>query len=276
VPPRILGQFHHIGQHIAAWLGTWAHAGQAIARPQKLWHEILFLYCYSLTALVSETIPNRCPKIETKVRYICLATGKQKQSFHLLPQDTVLLLRPKVVAKGIFHVDKPAVPALGHRIHRVIVLIAQFELLEVALNPARGCTLGEHGVPTPDPPRDQHLGKGMPGLLGDLVQSRVLVDLLSGCGNLVLGTEGRVRHKKVALRLCVVQEFLLGQEGMDLNLVHRRGHSGVGVELFELGDGEVADTDGTGLTAAVEVLHGAPCRFMVLGEVLFDHILWST
>lgn len=183
------------------------------------------------------------------------------------------LFGPQVKAKGVLHVDKSAVSAFCNSVNLGVVLLAELIVLEVALDTARSGRLGENGVTTLDSPGDKSLGQGVSRALSNLVQGLVLGDLLSSSGDLVLGSEGRVGNEENVLGLAVVEELLVGEEGVDLDLVGSGFDGGEGQKLLETGDSPVGDSDGTCLSAALESLHGAPGGLGVLGELVVDHVL---
>ena len=186
------------------------------------------------------------------------------------------LLGPDVVAKGVLHVDETEVTALGHLVDGLKVGIAELDALEVGLDTLGVRALGEHNVATAQTPGDQHLGQGVAALLGNLVEGLVLADPLAGGGHLVLRAQRRVGLGHDVVGEAVLHQLLVGQEGVDLDLVEVRLHLGELGHLLQLRDGPVGDTNGLGLAVLVDLLNGAPCRLGVLGQVLEDDILSFT
>lgn len=208
------------------------------------------------------------------VQSLCVTLDdKQEKTLKLRPRDSGGLLGPDVVAEGVLHVDEAGVAALGDGVDGLEVLVGQLDGLEVALDARRGAGLGQHDVAAADAPGDQDLGESVAALLGDGVQGRVGVDLLAGSGHLVLGAEGRVGGGHDLVVEAVLDQLVVGQEGVDLDLVDGGLDVAPGEEVLEVGDGPVGDTDGLGLALLVQLLHGAPGRLLVLGELLLDHVL---
>lgn len=163
--------------------------------------------------------------------------------------------------------------ALGNLVNSLKVGIVQLDALEVGLDTLGVGALGENDVAAADTPGNQHLSQGVAALLGDLVQGLVLGDALAGGGHLVLRAQRRVGLGQDVVREAVLHQLIVGQEGVDLDLVDVRLHLGEFGHLLQLGDGPVGDTDGLGLAVGVELLHGAPCLLVVLGQILEDHVL---
>src|SRR5690606_37537593 len=81
------------------------------------------------------------------------------------------------------------------------------------------------------------------------------------------GAEGRVSLEQDPKLLTVLLELVLRQEWVQLNLVHG-GDDGPGLlELLEVGDGPVGETNGLHLTRSVDLLHLAPGLGLVPGAV---------
>jgi hypothetical protein len=183
------------------------------------------------------------------------------------------LLGPDVVAKVLLHVDEAGVAALGDLVDGLKVLVGELDGLEVALDARRGRALGQDDVAAADAPGDQDLGQSVAALLGDGVEGRVGVDLLAGGGDLVLGAEGRVGGGQDLVVEAELHELVVGQEGVDFDLVDGRLDGAPREQVLEVGDGPVGDADGLGLALLVQLLHGAPGGLVVLGELLLDHVL---
>lgn len=163
--------------------------------------------------------------------------------------------------------------AVSNLVDCLKVGLAQLNALKVGLDTLGVGTLGEHDVAAADTPGNQHLSQGVTALLSDLVQSLVVGDALAGGGHLVLRAQGRVGLGHDVVGETVLHQLAVGQEGVDLDLVDLRLHLGKLGHLLQLGDGPVGDTDGPGLAVGVQLLHGAPCLLVVLGQILQDHVL---
>lgn len=163
--------------------------------------------------------------------------------------------------------------ALGDTLDSLEVLIGQVGDLEVALNARGGRALGEDSVAAAQTPGDEDLSKGVAAALSDLVEGLVGADGLTSGGDLVLGTKGRVGSREDVVLKAELDELLVGQEGVNLDLVNGGLDLSKGHQLLEAVDGPVGDTNGTGLAASINLLHGAPCGLGVLSEVLLDDVL---
>lgn len=183
------------------------------------------------------------------------------------------LLRPDIVTKRILHVHKAEVPALSDLVDSRKVRIRQLDALEVGLDTGRVRALGQHDVAAAQTPRDEHLGQRVAALLGDLVERGVLADALARRRHLVLRAQRRVRLGHDVVVEAVLHQLIVGQERVHLDLVDLRRYLGVLEQLLQLLLGPVGDTDGARLLLGVELLHCAPGRFGVLGEVLEDDVL---
>lgn len=182
------------------------------------------------------------------------------------------LLGPHVVSKGILHVDKPSVSALGHAVDGLKVLVRKRGHLEVALDTARGRALGQHSVATSQAPSKQNMRQIMAAALGDLVEGLVSAHLLAGVGYLVLRSKGRVRLGQDVVLQAKLDEGFVGEERVDFDLVDSGLDLGEGHELLEAVNRPVGHADGARLAGLVELLHGAPCGLGVLSEVLLDDV----
>lgn len=163
--------------------------------------------------------------------------------------------------------------ALGNTLDSLKVLVGQVRDLEVALNARGGGALGENSVAAAQTPGDEDLSQGVAASLCDLVKGLVGANGLTGGGDLVLGTERRVSGGEDVVLLAELDQLLVGQEGMDLDLVDGGLDLCEGQELLQTVDGPVGDTNGTGLAASINLLHGAPCGLGVLSELLLDDVL---
>lgn len=163
--------------------------------------------------------------------------------------------------------------ALGDGVDSLEVLIRQLDALEVGLHTGRVTTLGQHDVATAQTPCDEDLGQSVAALSRNVVQSLVLAHPFAGRGHLVLRSERRVGRGHDVLAEAVVDEVVVGQEGVDLDLVELRLDLGNLEELLQIRDGPVRNTNGLHLAVFVELLHGSPRGFGVLGQVLEDHVL---
>lgn len=163
--------------------------------------------------------------------------------------------------------------ALSDLVDRLIVRIGELDALEVGLHTSGIAALGQHDVAAAQTPGNQNLGQGVAALGREVVQSLVLADTLASSGDLVLRTERRVGLRHDALGQAVVDQLGVGQEGVDLDLIDMRGDLGERQELLSALNGPVGHTDCAGLAVLVELLHRAPGRFGVLGQVLEDHVL---
>ena len=213
------------------------------------------------------------PKIPVLGYYFRLFVNASRQN--LKRQALGSLFRPDVVAEGVVHVDKAAVTALGDLIDSRKVLITELDALEVGLNALGVGALGEHTVTTTQTPGNENLSKGVATLFGNSIEGLVLSDPLTSGGDLVLGTQRRVGLGHDVLGEAVLHQLVVGQEGVNLNLVDLGEDLGVLGHGLKLGDGPVGDTDSLGLAVGVELLHGAPCLLVVLGEVLEDNVLYE-
>ena len=185
------------------------------------------------------------------------------------------LLRPDIIAKGILHVDEAEVTALGDLVDSLKVLIRQVDELVVGLHTAGVGALGQDDVAAAQTPGDQDLGQGVAALIGDVVQGGVLRDTLTGGRHLVLRAQGRVGGGHDALGEAVLDELVVGQEGVDLDLVEDGLDLGEGEELFGVVDGPVGHTNSASLALFIELLHCSPCRLGVVGQLLEDDVLSS-
>lgn len=163
---------------------------------------------------------------------------------------------------------------LGNGIDGFKVGIGELNALEVGLNALGVGALGENDVATAQTPGNKNLSKGVAALLGDLVQSLVLADPLTGGGNLVLRAQRRVGHGHNVLGEAVLHQLLVGQEGVNLDLVGVRHDLGELGHLLKVGNGPVGDTNGPGLAILINLLHSAPCGLGVLGQVLENDVLF--
>ncbi len=163
--------------------------------------------------------------------------------------------------------------ALSDLVDSGVVGIGELDALEVGLD-ARGVgALGEHNVAAAKTPGNQDLGEGVAALLRDVVQGGVLADALAGGGDLVLGSQRRVGLGHDVVLEAVLHQLLVGQEGVDFNLVEVRLDLGVLEELLQAFNGPVGDTDSPGLLVFVQLLHGLPCGLGVFGQVLQNNVL---
>ena len=183
------------------------------------------------------------------------------------------LLRPHIVTKGVLHVDKPEVTALGNLVNSLEVGVRQVDALEVGLHTCRVATLGQHNVATAQTPCDENLGQSVAALGRNVVQSLVIADTLTGGRDLVLRAQRRVGSGQDFLLEAVVHQLVVGQEGVDFDLVDLRLDLGELKQLLGVGNSPVGNTNGTDLLILVELLHGSPRGLGVLGKVLEDHVL---
>jgi len=167
------------------------------------------------------------------------------------------------------------VTALGDGVDSLVVLIRQINALEVGLYTGRVTTLGQHDVATAQTPCDEDLGESIAALLSNVVEGLVLADTLASGGDLVLRAEGRVGGGQDVVVEAVLHQLIVGEEGVDLDLVDLRLHLGELEELLEVGDVPVRDTNGAGLAVFVDLLHCAPGGLGVLGQVVEDNVLYN-
>lgn len=219
------------------------------------------------SCLVHYTFPSKKP---LKLLGIILTLLLLYSYFRMDSSRNVLggLLGPDVVAEGVLHVDETEVTALGDSVDSGEVFVAELNALKVGLNTRGVGALGENNVAAAQTPGNEDLGEGVTALLGDLVQSLVVTDPLTGGGDLVLRAQGRVGNGQNVLGEAVLDQLLVGEEGVNLDLVDVRRHLGELGHLLEAGDGPVGDTNGLGLALLINLLHGAPCGLGVLGEIL--------
>lgn len=184
------------------------------------------------------------------------------------------LLGPHIVTKSILHVDESEMTTLGDVVDRLIIGIRQLNALEVGLDTSRIRALGQHNVAAAQTPGNQHLGQGVAALFGDFVQGWVLADALAGGGDLVLGAQWRVGLGQDIVLEAVLDELLVGEEGVNLDLVDVRLDLRELEQLLKPFDGPVRDTNRLGLAVLVELLHCPPCGLGVLGEVFQDDVLF--
>ena len=164
-------------------------------------------------------------------------------------------------------------PSLRNLLHTLKVLLAELGDLPVALDAAGRRALGQDNVSALQTPCKQDLSEIVTAALRNLVKALVLADRLAGAGDLVLGAERRVGGGQDVILQAELNELLVGEEGVDFDLVDVGLDLGDLQELLEALDGPVGDTDGVGLARLVELLHCAPCGLGVLGEVLLDNVL---
>ena len=162
---------------------------------------------------------------------------------------------------------------LGNSVDSLELFVRQVDALEVGLHTRRVTTLGQHDVATAQTPGDQHLGQSVTTLGRNVVQSLVLVDTLTSSRDLVLRAQRRVGSGHDTLAEAVLNQFVVGEEGVDLDLVDMRRDLGELQELLHARDGPVRNTNGLGLSALVDFLHCSPGRLGVLGEVVEDNVL---
>lgn len=155
----------------------------------------------------------------------------------------------------------------------LVVLVGQLDRLEVGLDTGRVRALGQHDVAATQTPCDEDLSQRVAVLLGDLVQRRVLADLLARRGHLVLRAQGRVGLGQDIILEAEVNQLVVGQEGVDLDLVDVWLDLGELEQLLEALDGPVGDTNGARLLFLVELLHRAPCLLGVLSQIFEDDVL---
>lgn len=191
-----------------------------------------------------------------------------------MPNLVLSLLWPDVIAEGILHVDKASVSALSNLVDSSELLLSKLEVLEVALNTGWVRRLGQDSVATLETPGNEDLSKGSIGLLCDLEECGVCRNFLAGAWDLILGPEGRVGLDENVVLLAVLDDFVVGKEGMNLDLVDRGRHLSIGKKLIELLRSEVRDTNGSTLSSMEKFLHSTPCRLMVLCQFLVDDILF--
>lgn len=163
--------------------------------------------------------------------------------------------------------------ALGDALHGLEVGLGQVGHQEVGLDAAGRRALGQDGVAPLQAPAQQDLGERVPAAVGDLVEGHVGADLLARVGDLVLGAQGRVRLGQDAVLQAELDEVVVGEEGVDLDLVDGGLDLGEGEELLQAFDGPVGDTDSLDLARLVELLDDAPRGLWVLGELLVDDVL---
>lgn len=163
--------------------------------------------------------------------------------------------------------------ALSDVVDGLIVGIRQLNALEVGLDTSWVRALGQYNIAAAQTPGYQHLSQSVAALFGDLVQGRVLADALAGGGDLILGAQWRVGLGQDIVLEAVLNEFLVGQEGMNLDLIDVGLDLGELEQLLEPFNGPVRDTNGLGLAFLVELLHCPPCGLGVLGEVFQDDVL---
>lgn len=72
------------------------------------------------------------------------------------------------------------------------------------------------------------------------------------------GPEGRVRLKKDSEVVAVSAKCVLGQEGMQLDLVHRGHHLPRLLQLLQVRDGPVGEADGLEFARLEELFHLSP------------------
>ena len=183
------------------------------------------------------------------------------------------LLRPHIVTKGVLHVDKPEVTALGNVVDSLEVGVRQVDALEVGLHTSWVATLGQHNVATAQTPGNENLSQSVTTLGRDLVQSLVLADTLTSGRDLVLRAQRRVGSGHDVVLEAVVHQLVVGQEGVDFDLVDLRLDLGELEQLLGVGNSPIGNTNGMDLLILVELLHGSPRRLGVLGKVLEDHVL---
>lgn len=164
--------------------------------------------------------------------------------------------------------------ALSDLVDGLIVGIRQLNALEVGLDTSWVRALGQYNIAAAQTPGYQHLSQSVAALFGDLVQGRVLADALAGGGDLILGAQWRVGLGQDIVLEAVLNEFLVGQEGMNLDLIDVGLDLGELEQLLEPFNGPVRDTNGLGLAFLVELLHCPPCGLGVLGEVFQDDVLF--
>lgn len=116
-----------------------------------------------------------------------LRERKARNHFSLLSGNGIpRFLRPNIIPKGILHVNKPEMPPGSDIVNGLKIPITKLNLPEIRLNPLRIRTLRQHDIPPPQPPGNQHLRQRTPLLLRNVIESRVLADLLAGRGDLIL------------------------------------------------------------------------------------------
>lgn len=163
--------------------------------------------------------------------------------------------------------------AISNALDGLEILVRQVGDLEVALDAGWGGALGQNGVAPAETPGNEDLRKGVAAAVGDLVKGLVAADSLTSGGDLVLGAQGRVCGGQDVVLLAELDELLVGEEGVNFDLVNGGLDLGEGHQLFEAIDGPVGDTNSTSLAASQNLLHSAPCGLRVLSEVLLDDVL---
>lgn len=159
----------------------------------------------------------------------------------------------------------------GRRIIEAQLLVDAINLLDVlglelevafqvGLNAARGLGLGDDGAAVGDAPGQRHLCAALVVVfLADFDEGGVLdqlADAFAGAVVFVLVAKGGVLRDVDVVLLVEGVEGVLGEVGVDFDLVGG-GWDGDGFdEPFELGSGEVGDADGFAFAALDELFHG--------------------
>lgn len=141
-------------------------------------------------------------------------------------------------------------PAISNALDGLEILVRQVGDLEVALDAGWGGALGQNGVAPAETPGDEDLRKGVAAAVGDLVKGLVAADSLASGGDLVLGAQGRVCGGQDVVLQAELDELLVGEEGVDFDLVNGGLDLSERHQLLEAVDGPVGDTNSTGLAAS--------------------------
>src|SRR3954454_9800378 len=142
--------------------------------------------------------------------------------------------------------------ALVERVDLLHVVVPELEVEHVEVLPhARGRDrLRKHDVAALDVPAEHHLGRRPPERVGDPRDHRVVED--------VALRDRRPRFGGDAVLPAVGVDLLVGEVGVQLDLIHRRFDVALGREALEVGDLEVRDADRTGPAVRPELLQRLP------------------
>lgn len=139
--------------------------------------------------------------------------------------------------------------SLGDSLDGLKVGVGEGGHLEVALDARGGRALGQHRVASAETPGEKHLGQSVSAAVGHLVEGLVGAHLFACGGDLVLRAKRRVGLGQDAVDLAELDEFRVGEEGMNLNLVDSGLDLGETKQLLETGDGPIGDANGASLSA---------------------------